>query len=108
MQGDIALTSDDAQVNDVRDAAYLAARQTTEDDDKETTDGKNVITTSKSLGTTDDKKGYRWRPVGSGLGLAKRQGLDQTKIADGNVVTVSKSQGTTHDTNGYKWHSTGL
>lgn len=86
-------------------------RQASGDDTKKTTDSGNIVTTSKSLGTTGDKKGYSWRKVGSSLaGLAKRQDSKDTKevVDSGNVVTVSKSQGTTDDRVGYSWRSVGL
>jgi hypothetical protein len=67
-----------------------------------------VVTMSKSLGTTGDRTGYSWRPVGSTARLVKRQHDEDTTVVDGsNIVTVSKSQGTTGDRVGYSWHSTG-
>ena len=68
-----------------------------------------MVTISKSLGTTRDKTGYSWHPVGSAAGLVKRQGsMDDTVVDDKNVVTILKSQGTTNDRVGYKWRSIGL
>jgi hypothetical protein len=87
----------------------LERRQASDKDTTETTDGDNVVTISKSQGTTRDKTGYSWHPVGSTAGLLKRQGNgDHTVVDDKNVVTISKSQGTTKDRVGYRWRSVDL
>lgn len=84
-------------------------RQATGRNSTEITDSGDVVTKSKSLGTTADKIGYSWRSAGSVAGLEKRQGSkDSIKLDGGNVVTVSKSQGTTDDRVGYSWRSVGL
>lgn len=87
--------------------APLLNRQAGGEDTKTTTDSGNIVTTSNSLGTTGDRKGYSWRKVSSIAGLVKRQDT-KTVVDEGNVVTVSKSQGTTHDRIGYSWRSVGL
>ena len=95
--------------NDLQISKSLSRRQTSGKDTTETVDGDNVVKTSKSLGTSGDRTGYSWRPVGSAAGLIKRQGNEDNAVVDGsNVVTVSKSQGTTNDRVGYSWRSTGL
>jgi hypothetical protein len=95
--------------NSFHNTSPLAKRQASNKDTTETMDGDNVVTMSKSQGTTGDKTGYSWHSVGSTAALVKRQDSgDDTAVDDKNVVTTSKSQGTTNDRVGYKWRSIGI
>lgn len=98
-----------ASTLDAKNAAHdlsslpVAKRQ---GDTKKSEDGKDVITTSKSEGTTDDKIGYSWRSTKATDVLSKRE-EDTKKSEDGkDVITTSKSEGTTDDKIGYSWRST--
>lgn len=88
-------------------SAALSKRQ---EDTKETKDGNNVVTTSKSEGTTNNKLGYSWHAAQLGDSLVKRQGGEDTKeVKDGNkMVTISKSEGVTDDKTGYSWRAAQL
>lgn len=110
MQAIVARIDNDSQSNNhFHNTSHLATRQVSGKDTTQTTDGDNVVTTSKLLGTTRDKTGYSWHPVESTAELVKRQGsVDDTVVDDKNVVMISKSQGITNDRVGYKWRSIGF
>lgn len=76
-----------------------------------TIQNNDIITVSKSQGTTHDNVGYSWEPVASNeesnsnlnrRQLAKSTG-QTTQVKDGYAITTSYSQGTTGDRKGFSW-----
>jgi hypothetical protein len=75
-------------------------------DSTTTTNGNDVVTISRTQGTTHDSIGYSWKPKSINnierRQLAKDTGTTTTKEG-GFAITTSKHQGTTGDRVGYRW-----
>ncbi|KAL1585346.1 hypothetical protein WHR41_05854 [Cladosporium halotolerans] len=73
-------------------------------------DGDTVVEISKTSGTTNDRKGFKWHKAGAAEAILKRQEEQDTETKkDGDtVVEISKTSGTTNDRKGFSWHKAGL
>ncbi|KAM0696946.1 hypothetical protein Q7P36_003017 [Cladosporium allicinum] len=90
--------------NKIPNLAAVEKRQL--DQTTTTTKDNDVVTVSKSQGTTHDNIGYSWKPKTDNI-LARRQlakGTGTTTVNEGGyAITTSNTQGTTGDKKGYRW-----
>jgi hypothetical protein len=93
--------------NKIPNLATVEKRQL--DQTTTTTKDNDVVTVSKSQGTTHDNIGYSWKPKTDDTNniLARRQlakGTGTTTVNEGGyTITTSNTQGTTGDRKGYSW-----